>query len=249
MGRTPQQQFRSAGVLTRSTCDSPPLEKVPNAPSNSRSAAGADTRAPLKPQNPILIAQPCAAPWPLLRIAYQQRLRRIVLDIAAARCFVLGVPHVRVPVIRLPEGAASSKPLVRLLRGVSLPILQVPGHRRITSLEQHVNVVRHDYPPSQLIPLAVMQLQRIFHQLCDLRLTQVALPSAAIQINFQFFAPFALVLNFQQVLPFGTERVRETVGQAESHELGKSRFIAVRQVAALVPPTEAAQHLLAFRLG
>jgi hypothetical protein len=55
----------------------------------------------------------------------------------------------------------------------------------------------------------------------------------------QSLATLVVVLDFEQRLPFGTQRRRKGIGNVEGDHLRESRFIAMRQVTAFVPTFEA----------
>jgi len=150
------------------------------------------------------------------------------------------VTHKRVPVIRLPKLTTPSKEPVRLLRCVLLPTLQNFRHRCGIHFEQRVNVIRHYDPCAQVITLTVEESHRIFADLSNLWATQMTFAPASVEISLQFRPALPVVLNFPEMLPFGTKRFRKGIGKAKRDELRQPRFIAMWQIATLIPTAKAA---------
>ena len=66
----------------------------------------------------------------------------------------------------------------------------------------------------------------------------MTLATAFVEIRFELFAPFAIVLNAPKMLPLGAQGFGKTVGQAERDELREAGFIAMRQITSLMPAAE-----------
>jgi hypothetical protein len=61
----------------------------------------------------------------------------------------------------------------------------------------------------------------------------------AVQIRLQFAATLLVILDLPKVLPLGTKRFGKRIGEANRDKLRQTRFIAMRQVAALIPTAKA----------
>ncbi len=191
----------------------------------------------------MLIPKPRAAPRPRFRIENQARLCRIALNVFARLQLMLAVAHVSVPVIRLPKLAAPLQQPVRLLCRVFLPALQNLRHRCGVHLEQRVNMIRHHHPCAQVIALAVKEPHRVFDKAGYLRFAKMTLAASSVEIRFQFRPPLLVVLNLQEMFPLAAKRYGKRIGQSERDKLRQPRFIAMRQITALIP---AAKPLLGF---
>ena len=76
--------------------------------------------------------------------------------------------------------------------------------------------------------------------------TSLAMPNFAMTISTAFveicFKPFAalvIVFHVQEVRPFGTQSRRKTICQPKRDKLSEARFVAMRQITALVPAAKA----------
>ena len=167
------------------------------------------------------------------------RFDRIILDVMARPHFVVGVAQERVPIVLGPEWTASAQALVRLARGVGLQLVHDPGKRRGTHLEQNVDMVGHHDPGTQVKVPLMIEPHRLLHDLSDLGASQGAFTAALVQVILKLEAAGAVVFEFEQRGPFGTQAGRERIGQAEGDELNKARLVAVREIPALVPAAEA----------
>ena len=107
-----------------------------------------------------------------------------------------------------------------------------------------MDVIRHHAPSKQFVGLVVLEQQRIFRQLRDARITQMAIANPMIQILLQFRTFLAVVFNLQQMLPFVASRGGHGINKPERNELNESRKITVRQVTAFVPAKKTKRLLL-----
>ena len=102
-----------------------------------------------------------------------------------------------------------------------------------------MDVVRHDDPRPQLVSDAVKQPQGVRDQRGNLRLPEMRFAATLIEVGFKFCPALPVVFDLPEMFPFGTERFRKAVGEAECHELREPWLIAMRQITALVPTAEA----------
>ena len=63
----------------------------------------------------------------------------------------------------------------------------------------------------------------------------MTLTPTSVQIRFDQFPLLTIVLNLGEMLPLGTQRFGKAVCEMKSDELRQARFIAMRQIAALMP--------------
>src|ERR1700733_300774 len=105
-------------------------------------------------------------------------------------------------------------------------------------LDQSVDVVRHDDPSKQPIPLAVKMCEGIAHNGRISRIAQYA--GAATPID-QFFQPQISVLwIYGGYRSFFVNRSRKTVGEPKCDHLRDGAAIKMRKIAALVPTSRRA---------
>ena len=76
---------------------------------------------------------------------------------------------------------------------------------------------------------------------------QMTLTPAFVEIRFELFALLAAVLNLGKMLPLRTERFWKAIGEMKGDELRQSRFVAMRQITALVPTAKALLGILDLR--
>lgn len=135
----------------------------------------------------------------------------------------------------MPKLTTPSQQPVCLLRRVLLPTLQDFRHRRGVHLEQSVNVIWHYHPRPQIVTLTVEEPYRVFDDLGNLRPTQMTLTPTTVEISLQLRATLLVVLNLPKMLLLGTKRFWKRIGEAKRDELCQARFIAMRQITALMP--------------
>src|SRR5947209_5097033 len=92
-----------------------------------------------------------------------------------------------------------------------------------------MDVVWHDYPGAQFVMSAVVEAECRISKPGKPRLLQRAFSPPFVQVGLQLFAAIVFVFNFQQRLPFRTQRCWEGVGDVESDHLCESWFIAMWQ--------------------
>ena len=85
----------------------------------------------------------------------------------------------------------------------------------------------------------MVKTNRIFHKSGDLNITQPAFTDASVKIGFQFLSPLANIFNLEQVLPLTTTGSWKRISKADCGKLNQIRFVAVRQITALMPAREA----------
>ena len=64
---------------------------------------------------------------------------------------------------------------------------------------------------------------------------QMTFAPSFVQIRFKLFPLLSVVLNLGEMLPLGAHRFGKAVGEMKGDELRQARFIAVRQITALMP--------------
>src|SRR5437016_12621797 len=101
-----------------------------------------------------------------------------------------------------------------------------------------MNVVRHQTPSPKMISHSVKMSERALAHLRDLGAAQPTLAAAFVEIGFQFFAPLAILLDFQKVGPFAQKFAWERISQVVGDELRKPGRIAMGKIPALVPAAE-----------
>ena len=68
----------------------------------------------------------------------------------------------------------------------------------------------------------------------------------SVEIRLQFCATLLVVLNLEKMFPLGTECFGKRIGQSERDELREPRFIAMREVTALIPAAKTLLGVLRF---
>ena len=116
------------------------------------------------------------------------------------------IAHIGVKIVFSPKRATLPENLIRLAGGVAFQFLDDFGQRCIANFEEQMNVIGHDDPCEQVIPLCVMKPKGVFNELGDVRPAQMTFAPATIQIIFKLRAAFTIIFNVKQRLPLGTQR-------------------------------------------
>ena len=106
-----------------------------------------------------------------------------------------------------------------------------------------MDMIWHYDPCFKDIPLPIKETQRILQHLRDGWVPQLAIPAAFIEIVFQLRPALAIILNFEQVFPLGSQGIRETVRKTYCHKLREARLVPVRKVSSFMPAAEPAPRL------
>jgi hypothetical protein len=75
---------------------------------------------------------------------------------------------------------------------------------------------------------------------------EVAFAACLVEVPLQFGPALAVVFNSREMLPLRAKRVGKTVGETKGDKLGKPRFVAMRQVTALMPTEKTLPGILGF---
>src|SRR5581483_1647389 len=211
----------------------------------SRCAREGRTPSPRRHAQPFIsVPKSDAAPRPFLRRARQLRLRRIPLDVAPRSRLMFSSAHIGIPISILPELSFAPQNLICLLGGVALPRSQQLPHWHVLYQEEHMHMIRHYHPGSQLVLHFVPKQQRILYYRRNISTLQMTLASPFVQVRLQFDAPLSVIFDFQQPLPFGTQLRRKGVRQPERDKLDETRLISMWQITILMPPEKPAVNLL-----
>ena len=85
-------------------------------------------------------------------------------------------------ILRLPEPTRAIQNPVRPRRGERFPRMDNPIERMLRpTFNQHMDMVWHDAPTQQLIPLRIEEKKRILHLFSDPRIPQMTLTCAAVE--------------------------------------------------------------------
>src|SRR6266478_5871233 len=98
-------------------------------------------------------------------------------------------------------------------------------------MNQHMNVVWHQAPRSQIVLLPTELAETRLAKLRNVRPSQPALATPLIEVGLQLLASFALLFDLEQCRPFSEELFGECIGQMVSDELGQAGRVPVRQIA------------------
>ena len=103
---------------------------------------------------------------------------------------------------------------------------------------QYVNMIGHDDPPMQTIPVPIEVAEGATYQGSDLGALQPAGTMPLVKRGLDSLAPFVLLLRFRKplqfLLPFSEQRLRQAVRQSEADVLGHFPSLKMRQAGTMV---------------
>jgi len=194
---------------------------------------------------------PRTAPLPIQRRFTEPRLDRIEVNVIQRPPVMRLVADEAVVIIQRPKRPSFAEQLVRLARSVPLPRLhQMPHRPTVSRADECVDMIRHDTPRDEHIPLAIEVPQRALHQPGHDRPPQMTRPVPGILIHRQppvQFPPLpfpSLIAGLlppldpsQFLFPRRDHRQRHRIMQPEGDPLKQARLVTMRQIPAIVPPS------------
>ena len=111
--------------------------------------------------------------------------------------------------------------------------LRVPGWARGRPVPS--DLYRYERADDAFVALVVKEAQCGLNDLRHICSAQMTFTAPSIEIRLQFLPPLPVVLDLPEMLPLTAKRFRKRIGQSKRNELRQLRFVAMRQITALVP--------------
>lgn len=151
-------------------------------------------RAPLSRQYQIArqwVTETRAAKRPFLRSTAKLRFHGIVFYISNRFPHLIVIPHVTIPVVRLPEAANTLQQFVGFNGCNRFPILNDSAEWKLSDSHECVNVIGHDDPREHPVTRAVVVQHRSFDKPSDARIAEETCAQASVEVVLQFYSLFA----------------------------------------------------------
>ena len=150
----------------------------------------------------VFVAKTRAAEGPLLRGFHQSCCHWVPFDVVSHFLVMRFIPNVTIPIIVLPQLAASPQDTIDAACGAALPALQKFGHGFLPDFHEEMDVVGHHNPRKHAVILTVEVKPVLFDDARGFRVTQFAVAEASVEILLDLRAALEFVLDLEQSGPF-----------------------------------------------